>query len=56
MNKPIEKVTATWVYGKVHPGWYMARCIWVTEYSDDLKAMGYDVEMSAEKPTRSPVF
>jgi hypothetical protein len=54
-KEPQGDPTMTWVYGKVEPGWYIAREIWTEEYARHLKALGYDVERSVGKPKRKPV-
>lgn len=40
----------TWVFGKVQPGWYVARWIWNKEYADHLETLGYRVMKSVTKP------
>lgn len=42
--------TKTWVYGKVEPGWYVARGVWSESWADHLKSLGYRVVRSADKP------
>lgn len=42
-----EKV---WVFGKVEPGWYMARAVPDRQYADHLKSLGYQVQVSPAKP------
>jgi hypothetical protein len=54
-KEPQGDPTMTWVYGKVEPGWYIAREIWTEEYARHLKTLGYDVERSVGKPKRKPV-
>jgi hypothetical protein len=46
----------TWVYGKVEPGWYMARGTWSADYAEDLRRMGYTVVAATafEKPKQIP--
>ena len=52
MNKaPQSDPTMTWVWGKVEPGWYVARWIWKADYAAELEAQGYQVIRSVEKPT-----
>lgn len=38
------------VFGKVEPGWYVAMNGWHDSYANDLRALGYRVEMSVTKP------
>ena len=33
----------TWVYGKVEPGWYIAKWTWDEKWADNLKSKGYSV-------------
>lgn len=40
----------TWVYGKVEPGWYIARWTWDPEWATRLIYHGYRVERSIAKP------
>ena len=47
-------VAAVWVYGKVDPGWYMAKSTWDSKYAEHLRQLGYAVKRSADKPTEIP--
>lgn len=40
----------TWVYGKVHPGWYCARQIATEWYTNHLRKLGYEVVESQFAP------
>lgn len=50
MNATSNDSTKTWVYGKVEPGWYVARCVWDESYARNLESLGYLVERSQENP------
>ena len=49
MENTSQDPTAVWAYGKVEPGWYMAKAIWRQSYADHLKELGYRVERSIGK-------
>jgi hypothetical protein len=42
----------TWVFGKVHPGWYVAMNGWQDNYAKHLESLGYKVRRSVEKPVK----
>ena len=41
---------AMWVYGKVEPGWYVAKSIWSDWCAERLRELGYDVVRSVQRP------
>lgn len=54
LNKaPAGDTTKVWVFGKVQPGWYVARWMWNKEYAEYLVSLGYQVERSINSPGKS---
>jgi hypothetical protein len=51
MQQESGDLTCVWVYGKVEPGWYVAKRVWSQAYAEHLQSLGYRVERSKNKPS-----
>jgi hypothetical protein len=49
LSSPLDP-TAVWVFGKISPGWYMAKSVWDKAYAEHLQSIGYEVMRSVKNP------
>jgi len=54
MSQVGDDPNKVWAYGKVTPGWYVAKCIWDKNYAAHLQELGYSVCRSIDMPKGGP--
>lgn len=50
---PTGDTTKVWAFGKVQPGWYVAKWVWNQAYASHLETLGFKVQRSINKPESS---